>query len=113
MSGNYIDTSGNKITAPDNLRNCHFQFLGGGGNEVVIHPNANLRNVFLEFLGKDSKVYIGENVSMQGQWCLGVGCTINIGSKTTSTNPVYITVAEHTPCPLVKIVCFATNINPY
>lgn len=46
MSGNYIDTSGNKITAPDNLRNCHFQFLGGGGNEVVIHPNANLRMYF-------------------------------------------------------------------
>ena len=70
MSGNYIDTSGNKITAPDNLRNCHFQFLGGGGNEVVIHPNANLRNVFLEFLGKASKVYIGEHVSMQdnGVW---------------------------------------------
>ena len=109
MSGNYIDTSGNKITAPDNLRNCHFQFLGGGGNEVVIHPNANLRNVFLEFLGKDSKVYIGENVSMQGQWCLGVGCTINIGSKTTSTNPVYITVAEHTTLSIGEDCMFATN----
>lgn len=30
ISGNYQDTSGNKITAPENLRNCHFQFLGGG-----------------------------------------------------------------------------------
>lgn len=108
MSGNYHDTSSNKITAPDNLKNCHFQFLGGG-NEVVIHPNANLRNVFLEFLGKDSKVYIGENVSMHGQWCLGVGCTLKIGDKTTSTNPVYITIAEHTTLDIGSDCMFATN----
>ncbi|MFZ7332645.1 acyltransferase [Avibacterium avium] len=108
ISGNYYDTSGNKITAPNNLHNCHFQFLGGG-NQVTIHPNANLRNVFLEFLGHNSKVYIGENVSMKGQWCLGVGCTIKIGSKTTSTNPVYITVAEHTTLSIGEDCMFATN----
>lgn len=108
MSGNYHDTSGNKITAPDNLRNCHFQFLGGA-NEVIIHPNANLRNVFLEFLGHNNKVYIGENVSMHRQWCLGVGCTIKIGNKTTSTNPVYITVAEHTTLSIGEDCMFATN----
>lgn len=76
---------------------------------MVIHPNANLNNVFLEFLGHNNKVYIGENVSMKGQWCLGVGCTIKIGSKTTSTNPVYITVAEHTTLSIGEDCMFATN----
>lgn len=36
--GNYQDTSGNKITAPENLRNCHFQFLGGGGTKWLFTP---------------------------------------------------------------------------
>lgn len=38
ISGNYQDTSGNKITAPENLRNCHFQFLGGGGMKWLSTP---------------------------------------------------------------------------
>ena len=48
MLGNYHDTSGNKTTAPNNLRNCHFQFLSGGGNEVVICPNANINALIVK-----------------------------------------------------------------
>lgn len=104
----YRDTSNNRIDAPNNLVNCHFQFLGSN-NEIIIHPNAGLRGVFFECLGNDSKIYIGERVSMHGQWCLGTGCSLTIGNKTTSTNPVYITCAEHTKISIGEDCMFATN----
>lgn len=106
--GPYRDQSSNKIISPTGLVNCHFQFLGKN-NEVIISPKANLQNVFLECVGDNNKIIIGENVSMHGYWRLGFDCTLKIGNKTSSTNPVYITCAEHTCITIGEDCMFSTN----
>lgn len=108
ITGPYQDTSGNTIDAPGNLDSCHFQFLGKN-NSVTIHPNANLKKVFIECLGDNNTVEIGSHVSLHDHWRLGFGCTIKIGNKTTSTNPVYMTCAERSKIIIGDDCMLATN----
>lgn len=107
IEGNYIDSKNNKIIAPKNLHNCFIQFLGGN-NEVVIDDDANLKNCTLE-MRENGKVVIKKNVGFHGNIRLGYGSSVEIGNKTTSTNPVYATVAEGTKLIIGDDCMFATN----
>ncbi|WP_279466556.1 acyltransferase [Actinobacillus genomosp. 2] len=106
--GNYYDDMNNKIIAPSNLVNVHFQFFGAN-NQISISPNANLKNVFIECLGDNNVIIIDDNVRVMGNWRLGFGCTLKIGKNSTCTNPVYMTIAESTKLTIGEDCMFATN----
>ncbi|ASU15426.1 acyltransferase [Actinobacillus pleuropneumoniae] len=108
ISGDYYDDMDNKISAPIGLVNVHFQFLGSN-NKILISPKANLKNTFIECRGNNNTIIIDENVRMVGHWRLGFGCTLKIGKNSSSTNPVYITVAENTQLTIGEDCMFATN----
>lgn len=46
---------------------------------------------------------------MQGHWRLGFNCYLQIGSYSSSTNPVYMTIAEGTKVVIGEDCMFATN----
>lgn len=107
IEGNYKDSKNNRIIAPKNLQNCFVQFLGEN-NELVIDDNANLKNCSFE-MRANGKVVIKKNVGFHGTIRLGYGCAIEIGNNTSSTNPVYVTVAESTNLIIGEDCMFATN----
>lgn len=107
IEGNYTDSRNNKIIAPENLYNCFVQFLGEG-NELIIDNDANLKNCSFE-MRSNGKVVIKKNVSFHGTIRVGYGCTMEIGSNTSSTNPVYVTIAESTKLIIGEDCMFATN----
>lgn len=108
INGDYIDSHGNVIKAPFGLANCHVRFVGKN-NRVVIHKQANLKNVYIELLMDDALVEIEENVRMMGNWRIGHGCTLKIGKNSSSTNPVYMTCAEGSSIIIGEDCMFATN----
>ncbi len=107
IEGDYIDSKNNKIIAPKNLHNCFVQFFGIN-NEVIIDNDANLKNCTLE-MRENGKVVIKKNVGFHGNIRLGYGSSVEIGNNTTSTNPVYVTVAEGTKLVVGDDCMFATN----
>lgn len=107
INGNYIDSKNNKIIAPKNLQNCFIQFLGGN-NEITIDEHANLKNCSLE-VREGGRIVIKKDVSLHGHLRLGYNSYIEIGSNTSSTNPVYATVAEGTKLIIGNDCMFATN----
>lgn len=107
IEGNYLDNKNNKLIAPNNLHNCFVQFFGGN-NEIIIDENANLRNCTLE-MRENGKIIIKNDVGFHGTIRVGYGSTVDIGSNTTSTNPVYVTVAESTKLIIGEDCMFATN----
>lgn len=108
MNGKYIDSQNNVVYAPTNLTNCYVRFLGSN-NCIKIHSNANLKNVFIECLGDNANVEISEHVTVSGMWRLGYNCSLIIGKKSSSTNPVYMTCAEGTKIIIGEDCMFATN----
>lgn len=107
IEGNYTDSKNNKIIAPENLQNCFVQFLGEN-NELIIDNDANLKNCSFE-MRANGKVAIKKNVSFHGTIRVGYGCAVEIGNNTSSTNPVYVTVAESTKLIIGEDCMFATN----
>lgn len=105
----YCDTHGNQIqTELGSSSLCSVRFVGKN-NQLVIHPKANLKNVYIEFLMDNAVVEIDENVRMTGSWRIGHQCTMKIGKNTSSTNPVYITCAEGASIVIGEDCMFATN----
>lgn len=107
IEGDYMDSKGNKIIAPKNLYNCSVEFLGGN-NKLIIDNNANLKNCSFE-MRENGKVIIKENVGFHGTIRVGHNCTVEIGNNTSSTNPVYVTVAEASVLKIGDDCMFATN----
>lgn len=107
IDGNYTDSKNNRVIAPKNLHNCFIQFLGGN-NEIIIDEDANLKNCTLE-MRENGKVVIKKNVGFHGNLRVGYGSSIEIGNNTTSTNPVYVTVAEATKLVIGNDCMFTTN----
>ncbi len=107
ITGNYIDSKNNRITAPSNLHDCFVQFIGGN-NEIIIDENSNLKNCTFE-MRENGKILIKENIKFRGNLRLGYSSYMEIGSGTTSTSPVYVTVAESTKLIIGDDCMFATN----
>lgn len=108
IAGDLTDSVNNIVNAPTNLIKCYVQFKGGN-NSVSIHPEANLKNLFIEFLGDNSVVEIGKNVSLSANLRLGYNCEVKIGDSVSSTNGVYMTCAEKTKIEIGSDCMFATN----
>lgn len=109
IAGKYRDTQGNQIqTASGSSSHCAVRFVGKN-NQLIIHPEANLKNVYIEFLMDNATVEIDENVRMMGNWRIGHHCTMRIGKNSSSTNPVYITCAEGAKIIIGEDCMFATN----
>lgn len=107
ITGDYFDSNNNRIIAPSGLSNCFIQFLGSD-SEVIIDTNANLKNTTIE-MRNNGRVVIGEKVGFFGNIRVGYGSSMSIGSRTTSTNPVYVTIAESTSVTIGEDCMFATN----
>lgn len=107
IEGNYTDDKNNKIIAPKNLHNCFVQFLGDN-NELIIDENANLKDCSFE-MRENGKVIIKKNVGFHGTVRVGYDCMVEIGNNTSSTNPVYVTVAEASKLKIGDDCMFATN----
>ena len=58
---------------------------------------------------ENGKVVIKKNIGFHGNLRVGYGSSIEIGNNTTSTNPVYVTVAEATKLVIGNDCMFATN----
>lgn len=109
IAGKYLDSNGNQIdTGIGSTSACHARFLGKN-NKLAIHPKANLKNVYIEFMMDNAVVEIGENVRMSGNWRIGQDCIMSIGKNSSSTNPVYITCAEGSHIVIGEDCMFATN----
>ena len=108
IKDSFIDSSNNKLIAPDNSHNCFIRFEGYN-NIVEIDPEANIKDLYIELLGNDNKVKIDKEVSLHGTIRLGFGCEVIIGERTSSTNPIYATISEHTKLIIGKDCMFATN----
>ncbi|MDA3978227.1 acyltransferase [Gallibacterium sp. AGMB14963] len=106
--GSFIDSANNQLIAPNHCVNC-FVCFEGSNNLVEIHPEANIQNLYLELLGSNNMVKIGKNVKLHGTIRLGFCCELAIGKGTSSTNPIYATVAERTKLIIGKDCMFATN----
>lgn len=109
ITGNYADSNDNVIDTKIGSSNaCSARFVGKN-NRLIIHPKANLKNAYVEFLMDNAVVTIDENVRMTGNWRIGQNCTMSIGKNSSSTNPVYITCAEGASVLIGEDCMFATN----
>lgn len=108
ISESFTDSANNKLVAPDNSANCFVRFEGYN-NIVEFDPEANIRNLYLEILGNNNKIKIGKNIKLHGAIRLGFDCELQIGDNTSSTNPIYATIAENTRLIIGKDCMFATN----
>lgn len=108
VNGYYQDEYNNIIEAPFNLKNVQVQFFGKN-NHVKLHEQSNLKNSFIEFKGNNSSFTIGQQTGISGTFRLGFGCHISIGNNTTSTNAVWVTCAEQTSITIGDDCMFATN----
>lgn len=109
IMGKYCDTHGNQIqTVLGSSSLCFVRFVGKN-NQLIIHPKANLKNVYIEFLMDNAVVEIDENVRMTGNWRIGHHCMMKIGKNSSSTNPVYVTCAEGANIVIGEDCMFATN----
>lgn len=109
IAGKYLDSQGNQIDVNLGATHaCHARFVGKN-NRLIIHPKANLKNAYMEFMMDNAVVTIGENVRMTGNWRIGQNCTMSIGKNSSSTNSVYITCAEGASVLIGEDCMFATN----
>lgn len=109
VTESFIDDASNIVNLQGGcVSNCYIQ-LHGRNNTITFDANSDLKNVFIEILGDDCTVKIGENVKLFGNLRLGWNCDVTIGGNVSSTNPIYLTCSESTKIIIGSDCMFSTN----
>lgn len=85
--------------------------VSGEGNQVIVHPQANIDHLKIEIKGRNNRVVIGRNCRLRGELLVdGRGSQVCIGEETTFKN-VYILCAEGRDVLIGKWCMFSRSIE--
>ncbi|WP_175691417.1 acyltransferase [Burkholderia anthina] len=108
---NYHDEHGNRIVYSGNHveTEVDIQFYGGG-NRLVVAPNARLEKIVVEFRGRDAEIDIGA-CNARCAILVGSGSNISIGKGLSTTGAVYMTAFEGSSIHIGEDCMFAGNVQ--
>ncbi len=108
---NYQDEFGNKIVYHGNhiTTEVDIQFHGGG-NKLVVDPDAKLEKIVAEFRGQDAEIAIGA-CNARCAILVGSRSKISIGRGLSTTGTVYMTAFEGSSIHIGQDCMFAGNVQ--
>lgn len=108
----YSDDRGNTISCPGGpLEGCTVTFRGYGAS-LVVHDQAHVTNVKVDFNGNGGVCRLGANKrrrSFSASIRVGQDSIVDIGANVSSTSPVIMSAVEGTSIRVGDDVMFATN----
>lgn len=89
ITGNYLDDQNNSIFAPWCKKGLSAQFIGSN-NSIKVNTKNLLLNLSICIIGDNSRLILGENVSMQGAIKMHENTQVVIGNNVLSHGDVQI-----------------------
>lgn len=85
----------------------------GHNNKVIIERGARIKNTSIIMSASDSKVLIGQSVSLRGMILIGMGCHVSIGEGTTVSSSIKMKCAEMTKLLIGSDCMFGNDVTVF